>query len=587
MEIIVKKISLEPYKSRLFGTIDSVINGKFQDVFDNTYDGEFYDGNYGLIPSDIEIGQEFLQLISAQTDVNINIRDEEKGTYYHVAQLPYSGAQLDVRYSADTIYYIAPAKVSGGSLSIYSDKGITEHKYLSYRTLVEWYHFMCKYNRDYVGKICRPPYTDVVTTGAVDYFYKVEQGFPETSLEYYQEQDNLYNSRGGNRFFNYISEHYFNISASTVEGTHCGSITIPLLITQDIDDMGQYENYADKFKTGVTYFSGDIVTYDNKTWYLNKTEGGSKYDETYRETSFNENDFTEYLKVTRNDSLSGYVVSGYSESLLISLKDFALLTDNIGNIIDGTYNVSGNPYPLENETIDIPYHIGNVSQLSVIGSGDTLFGNRINDIIFYYEDFNNEIVISGRGNSADNTTIISGLVESANVKYNNPDITFDNTLKCRISYVIGGELEIDANSDGNYTYISGGVQYIDDVELTEKIAYYYLSEDVNYPIKTYEMVYDLNGYDLEEYNEKRVIAKMSKFSTVIDEGCIDETFIASPLVKQDYSFGISTDMYKKSDVYIERGMATAQDKHLMFSEINSIDDLEHYKGGGFFQIIEN
>ena len=60
----------------------------------------------------------------------------------------------------------------------------------------------------------------------------------------------------------------------------------------------------------------------------------------------------------------------------------------------------------------------------------------------------------------------------------------------------------------------------------------------------------------------------------------------TPTLKQEYMLGISSLENIDSDIYIERGINAAFEKHLKLGEVTSLEALEQYSNG-YFKIIEN
>jgi hypothetical protein len=59
-----------------------------------------------------------------------------------------------------------------------------------------------------------------------------------------------------------------------------------------------------------------------------------------------------------------------------------------------------------------------------------------------------------------------------------------------------------------------------------------------------------------------------------------------PTFREEYRFGISTLENVDSDIYIDRGINAAFEKHLKLGEVTSLEALEQY-GNGYFKIMES
>lgn len=58
----------------------------------------------------------------------------------------------------------------------------------------------------------------------------------------------------------------------------------------------------------------------------------------------------------------------------------------------------------------------------------------------------------------------------------------------------------------------------------------------------------------------------------------------TPLIRYDYYNGVNFQPTVNKDVYVERGVTQAFEKHIKFSEIKTFEDMETYANGGFFVI---
>ena len=59
-----------------------------------------------------------------------------------------------------------------------------------------------------------------------------------------------------------------------------------------------------------------------------------------------------------------------------------------------------------------------------------------------------------------------------------------------------------------------------------------------------------------------------------------------PVFREEYMFGISSMENVDSDIYIDRGINTAFEKHLKLGEVTSLEALEQY-GNNFFKIMDS
>ena len=112
--------------------------------------------------------------------------------------------------------------------------------------------------------------------------------------------------------------------------------------------------------------------------------------------------------------------------------------------------------------------------------------------------------------------------------------------------------------------------------------------DAPYYYRLYEKMEFYTGDNIYSYNIRignrinKVPFLRTNFSTTVDITHVD--IEERPLIRYDYYNGVSFQPSVNEDVYVERGVTQAFEKHIKFSEIKTFEDLENYANGGFFVI---
>lgn len=219
MRVIHKKISLEPYKSRINGTLKSY----------NQLDNALY--NYNALP------------------YNVN----------------YNGTVL------------------------------------SYPTLKDRYYFCKEYKNLLKYDNCS---TDSASYKNILEYYKKEYDFKTLdSKNYFEELHNLYESYGGDKFYEWCKKILFekyNNNDNDFRNLYktsrrTANLTIQILFTTNIDDLGEFSIFSKDWEEGEDYrsssniYNGATVIYNDEVWSLKSgittSDYGSifstKYDEFY------------------------------------------------------------------------------------------------------------------------------------------------------------------------------------------------------------------------------------------------------------------------------------------------------------------
>lgn len=344
-------------------------------------------------------------------------------------------------------------------------------------------------------------------------------------------------------------------------------------------------------------------------------------------------------------------IEGKTESKLLDLQSSERTYDDLGNPLDGYYNLGKQNYaqPPEGEILEPLYQVGTVKNLTPIdsisnGNVNYFCGDILYKMVFYYvDDDGNKVIfydIDDDGNkknkyaidwskeidkaeSERKTTLktIEGCKEEKEdiqKKYNkkyNATITsdkrdedelkelvktyqsFQDDIRCDITYYMGATLEYVEGK--GYKLAEGynkGVEYNETVVFKYKPQKYYLKEDDFYminvivPEREVNTIYS-NTYGLQ-YNDNLASIKM-KIDILGDN---DKEFkpekgfahnnntIIEPVIRQEYKFGISSLQSVDSDIYIDRGINAAFEKHLKLGEVSTMEELTQYSNG-FFKIL--
>ena len=115
----------------------------------------------------------------------------------------------------------------------------------------------------------------------------------------------------------------------------------------------------------------------------------------------------------------------------------------------------------------------------------------------------------------------------------------------------------------------------------------YVTTSDNFGITKYEFSTDGNTTtETKLINNKTVVFPtiMSEFSATI-ENSVDYSY--SNIFKEDYLNGISYKPTTDIDVNIQRGNASCFDRHIKLGEIKTLEDMENYANGGFYNIVNN
>lgn len=357
--------------------------------------------------------------------------------------------------------------------------------------------------------------------------------------------------------------------------------------------------------------------------------------------------YNDDITIYKTKELTGYTISKLQDLMAVNklVDDTGNDIDGIYNetcikINSGaTYENTFYAQPPYGTVLEPLYQLGNVSLISrfkltkeneseVNDNTNYFVGNIISSMEFYYKDIYGDKTIAS-AKCGDNVSSLSAITSATTIKNNNVNIIFDDNLYCDIQYNIGATLQrkkgesfklADDVRDGYNIIIkhfNHGVEYSETVRFVKTPTFYRLKiepedKDVmpteqfdavnlphKYTIYTYKMEQDMSTITNDVY-ETAYEAPLAKFKSEIN--LIDSDLIpnfnaytdmedydginVSPVFKEEYRLGIAAKENLDTDIYIDRGINAAFERHLKLGEVTSMNTLLDM-GNGYFKIMES
>lgn len=376
-------------------------------------------------------------------------------------------------------------------------------------------------------------------------------------------------------------------------------------------------------------------------------------------------------------------ITGHTVSKIADIRLYNVLTDDIGNTIEGIYDLRASwataHQPPEGTELELIYQVGNTANINRFSQSmddmdeiieakkkngwsdfrNYFVGDIITKMTFYYKDYNDNIVNDTiyyvELDSGDTriiydhngiqkfstpsgytslkaiqlaTEVKDSLEESGKTKFMKDDIYCDITyyVGATLSRIEGKQYNLSSKargdkyktSNGEFYYSNYGVEYIETVRFVKTNWEYYLKKpkdeestlpskrkdpckhSISYPVYVYVLTQDLTRVDESQYDTEYSVPMADfKFEINVFSGNSD-TFAdrypeemtkhndlqVFPTYREEYRFGISALENVDSDIYIDRGINAAFEKHLKLGEVTSLEALEQY-GNGYFKIMES
>ena len=492
-----------------------------------------------------------------------------------------------------------------GAYSLYNDR-ITGCGY------TEWIDFV-----DNIG-ITHMPFVQVLQfSGKMNKWYELYEGKECSEMETCCDCVDYY-SFGGAIMTNFLNwwvgyeESVINNINNTIQNEleEERKILIPksninISLTTKFEDLGPYVDFCKEFKPGVTYFSGNVCSYDGDVYILSS--------DTYNELDFHEEsgwaryyDYQNHSDYQYTATLSGRTMSNLETFIR---KD--LLNDTMCNKLPGYYGISDEqtqekyPQPPENYRLDFMYKPGTYTNLNKYvydeEIGATIYTcNYLEKIVFYGLDENGDIIqtsdendtfITSKQTATDednvNDVIMSVIeaiedingrgiydVESGFIPYENPIYAEFYTYQDIPVYFDENGNIIKVDKYGKY------MSFVDKCKIYSSSCQFYLSKNDSYPLEYYNVDLDIESI---YSNETKNYVDVYMCDFFFEISAFTRNYVEMPLIRKEELMPFSNIERPVDNIYINRGYATALDRHLRIGEINDCDELASY-GNGIFKI---
>ena len=475
MKKIQKKISLEQFKSRMPGIIDSYVDNSNDNTWD--FDINYRNGvpytNYGLIPKSIKLGDKlvsyntlvnwyhFIEFYAELLSINLTcgeIKYNNAVEYYNVEKQPKYKLKECEEFNAKCQTILSYfANTDGGS------------------NIVELYFYLTK---TYFPKyVIEDEYKDIwnksyLSLAEVHEWIKwfEDRNYLSGNTGDCSESDDCcdcekYKQLGGLNTYNKLKE--FILQIEKPSGLTDAYATIPIILSTTIDDMGEYSIFYEEWVPGHDYGNqGNIVVnYDGESYILNEEKFGSSYN-SYKELEFKFDDWTKKDIIVPQEGIVKQYAYNHDGKLFIdddiNIKNMSKNYNINTNGELGFYVIKGVPYRcnrmnvvnVNNKLYQVYYDYENNPYITI--GKKNYYG--LYDNGRYTFKFKNEIleieeiavvIVNNSNYRVNNGTIISN-----NIKYNKihaysvingNKIYFDENYNVIVPYKDGNEIKYEIN----------------------------------------------------------------------------------------------------------------------------------------------
>jgi len=322
------------------------------------------------------------------------------------------------------------------------------------------------------------------------------------------------------------------LSGNTNGTSFLTGLTIPILLTQTVKDVGYYDP-----------FDGAVLQKDIVTNFIFSATTGSPYTVNVYNTS---EDYQKFL------SLSSYEVDWGDSSPLQQITNFSpnFITHNYAGQ-NATYNIT--------LTQNNPWGVTRVTKNITLPFTNAIISNPKGNAIF----------ISNSGNWSA-TPINYSFIFSGDA-YNDVQSQVSSNFTT-VPYIVSGSAVSrlqDLEQYGQQKYIQGKPIY------KNRRLYGQVN---NIDPQGLFTGYTIEGIDYYDFSDGTTMFYMNS------SGFTTDNLVAQPITKQDVLMGVVDQPQIQTDVYIERGKSSGYERLQRLGEVDNLGDLENY-GYGFFNIV--
>lgn len=372
-------------------------------------------------------------------------------------------------------------------------------------------------------------------------------------------------------------------------------LSILINMNQSQNDLGYLSCYLNEWIPGEFHKKGELCTYDGNT-YVCDVDNWDWFDERTGGLVFFKPDYygkanEHFTKVSENvgkkvisakDPNGGkkksekFTINSKSDSKLNGLRRYTKYINEVGEFEEEP----------DGENWLYFFRTNLVMNISVITDDD---GN-IADFD-EYKSSGNRVAAT----KPDKLAAYGDVIYSIKRDTTNRTITF--------VYYIGAHLSATKEPNAssimwkNFVYKDGGVKYTETYSYEEGGEIYGMSDENfneyvkgenanDYRFDFHKYAFGINGNmsRTEVYTHRGNLTwdYISTDSEVTDNGDVD--YMYADIIKENYLTGITYKPEVESSVFIDRGNYSAFERHIALSQVNTMEDLETYRNGGFFSM---
>lgn len=240
---------------------------------------------------------------------------------------------------------------------------------------------------------------------------------------------------------------------------------------------------------------------------------------------------------------------------------------------------------------------------------DWLYYYRINqpvNIEYEADSDGNLVTTDGEVPTTDNLLIYGDVITKVAVDKEEKTITFEYYIGARLKLKDKDYIQEWTDDDNNKIYrLKAESEYdvVADTGVFYTEKYHYINEDTTELVEGEGFEDYLNGHGVDFSAKYPFLTNRLKYTYDASVGMsivqvsdilstsedrpngkypLTETFV--PYIRDNYNLGVAYAEKVKSDVFVRRGVTNVFERHFKLAEIKTLEDMENYANGGFFNM---
>lgn len=549
---------------------------------------------------------------------DLEIKEGEYISYRTLMSLYYGGEDVVKEYNSEWSWEedIKPFVETGIGKKYFKDYSLFNKNESKYEKYMEKHH-----------KTPSMIYMAMVDTMLKDYTYYHNLCVCYKNNEYGPESEQElcciceeYDLRGGDDFWKWLQElSEEKLPEFKYDEKNNANSVITIKLTNSINDLGIFDAYVNRWVAGNRYLEGEIVTYKDPETMIDDSyicinpDGSEGYYDEDREITI----FPIKGNIPKDKTICFEKINDSNRLITDKYEDGNNIYDGFENQLT-TWKTDINSENWKDED-NKKLKLYTISNLKAVRRNKSFINShqqvetpaKGEDWLFYYvegqvnnvqkmqDELGNICVFETREETVkeEETHLYAygDTLDEIKIDSTSNTITFTYTIGAHLTATL---VKIDTDINGNELYYYDkfkhdkndkyhGITYTETRNFTPDDEWYDIINNQNGELKSYQkgIFFESSIRDTivmeDSENIVKYVAELAEYN-FINSNKPDELHM--PLMRNETLLGIAYPQNFDINIYINRGNAAAFERHIKLGEVKTMEDLENYANGSFFNM---